>query len=208
VCLQPLASWNCGLESRQGHGCLSHVSAVYGQIDVSATAWSLVQRSPTECAVSECVHEAWIMRTPWPTRGCCPINKNQIHFPLIIQTSGAYHFLANFFYSFSYLVFIISEYISSNSELGYLSPYSNTTTELTTEKSGSISKAGKRITLPRNFQVLGPSQLLIHGYGMLVPKRKEVRTWSWPSAPCSAEVKNTLNYLSLVLHIFTACTEA
>ena len=33
--------------------------------------WSLVQRSPTECHMPECDHEASIMRRPWPTRGCC-----------------------------------------------------------------------------------------------------------------------------------------
>jgi hypothetical protein len=38
---------------------------------VSASGWSLVQRSPTECGVSECDREASIMRRPWPTRGCC-----------------------------------------------------------------------------------------------------------------------------------------
>jgi len=148
------------------------------------------------------------MRTPWPNRGCCPINKNRIHFPLINQTSGAYHSLANFIYSFNHPAFIISEYISSNAESRYLSPYSNTTTECTTEKSGSISKAEKRITLPKNFQVLGPSQPLIHRYSLLVPKSKAVRTWSWLTSPCSAEVKNALSYLSLPLHAFTAWTEA
>jgi hypothetical protein len=28
---------------------------------------------PWECGVSECDHEARIMRRPWPTRGCCSI---------------------------------------------------------------------------------------------------------------------------------------
>jgi len=32
--------------------------------------WSLVQRSPTVCGVSECDHEASIMIRFWPTRGC------------------------------------------------------------------------------------------------------------------------------------------
>jgi hypothetical protein len=41
------------------------------QVEVSASGWSLVQRSPTECGVSECDREASIMRRPWPTRGCC-----------------------------------------------------------------------------------------------------------------------------------------
>jgi len=38
--------------------------------EVSATGRSLVQRSPTECGVSECDREASIMKS-WPTRGCC-----------------------------------------------------------------------------------------------------------------------------------------
>jgi hypothetical protein len=32
---------------------------------------SLVQRSPTECGVSECDREASIMRRPWPIGGRC-----------------------------------------------------------------------------------------------------------------------------------------
>jgi hypothetical protein len=35
-----------------GHGCLSVVSVVCCQVEVSATSWSLVQRSPTDCGVS------------------------------------------------------------------------------------------------------------------------------------------------------------
>jgi hypothetical protein len=35
-----------------GHGCLSVVSVVCCQVEVSATGWSLVQRSPTDCGVS------------------------------------------------------------------------------------------------------------------------------------------------------------
>jgi hypothetical protein len=52
VDLRPLASWDCGFESRQGHGCHSLVSVVCCQVEVSATDRSLVQRSPTECGVS------------------------------------------------------------------------------------------------------------------------------------------------------------
>jgi hypothetical protein len=36
-----------------GHRCLSVVSVVCCQVEVSATGWSLVQRSPTECGVSK-----------------------------------------------------------------------------------------------------------------------------------------------------------
>jgi hypothetical protein len=44
---------NPSVESRQGHGCLSVVSVVCCQVDVSASGLSLVQRSPTDCGVSK-----------------------------------------------------------------------------------------------------------------------------------------------------------
>ena len=50
----PLACWECCFESRQGHGRLSFVVVVCCHAEVPATVWSLVQRSPTECGVSEC----------------------------------------------------------------------------------------------------------------------------------------------------------
>jgi hypothetical protein len=53
VGIRPLAYWDCGFESRLGHGCLSLVSVVCFQVEVSATGRSLVQRSPTECGVSK-----------------------------------------------------------------------------------------------------------------------------------------------------------
>ena len=37
------------------------------KLEVSATYRSLVQRSPTDCGVSECDCEASVMRRPWPT---------------------------------------------------------------------------------------------------------------------------------------------
>ena len=51
-------------------GCLSLVAVVTSQAEVSALGWSFVQRSPTECGVSERDRKASIMRKPWPTRGC------------------------------------------------------------------------------------------------------------------------------------------
>jgi hypothetical protein len=41
----------------------------------SASGLSLVQRSPTECGVSECHPETSIMRRVWPIRGCCAMKK-------------------------------------------------------------------------------------------------------------------------------------
>jgi hypothetical protein len=75
VGLRPLACWGYGFESRRGHGCLSLVSVVCCQVEVSASGWSLVQRCPTDCGVSECDREASTVRRPWPTRGCCDIGE-------------------------------------------------------------------------------------------------------------------------------------
>jgi len=75
VGLRPLACWDCGPESRRGRECLSVVSVVCCQIEVSALGWLLVQRSSTECTVFECGCEASIMRRPWPTGGCCVVEK-------------------------------------------------------------------------------------------------------------------------------------
>ena len=58
--LRPLACWDCRFESRQWHRCLSLVSVVYCQVEVSATGRSLVRRrSPTECGVSVCELHEW-----------------------------------------------------------------------------------------------------------------------------------------------------
>jgi len=42
---QPLACWNCGFESRRGHGSLSVVSVVFCQVEVCQSYRSLVQSS-------------------------------------------------------------------------------------------------------------------------------------------------------------------
>jgi hypothetical protein len=48
------------------------VCVVCCQVEVSATGRSLVQRSPTECGVSECDRKASKKgRGPGPTGGCC-----------------------------------------------------------------------------------------------------------------------------------------
>jgi hypothetical protein len=54
------------------------LSVVCCQVEVSTSGWSLVQRSPTFCGVSECDREASIMRRPWPTRGCCAMGKKRL----------------------------------------------------------------------------------------------------------------------------------
>jgi hypothetical protein len=65
-CWSAVARW---FESRRCRGYLSLVIVVWCQVEVSATGWSLVQRSPTEYVVSECDREASIMRRLWPNTG-------------------------------------------------------------------------------------------------------------------------------------------
>jgi len=50
--------------------CLSLLSFVCCQVEVSAWDWSLLQRNPTECECYECDREASTMRRPWPSTGC------------------------------------------------------------------------------------------------------------------------------------------
>ena len=51
------------------------VSVVWCQVEVSATSWSFVQRSPNDCGESECDLEISWMGRPWPTGGgCCAKN--------------------------------------------------------------------------------------------------------------------------------------
>ena len=54
-----LTCWGCGFESRWVHGSLSVSSVACCQVEISASGWSLVQKSPTYCGASnECDREA------------------------------------------------------------------------------------------------------------------------------------------------------
>ena len=68
VGIRPLACWDRGFESH--HGCLSVVSVVCSQAEVSATDWSPVQRSSTECGASLCVTKKPRTRGYSPLEGC------------------------------------------------------------------------------------------------------------------------------------------
>jgi hypothetical protein len=67
-------------KSRPGHGCLSPASVVCCQVEVSATSWSLVQRSATDCGVSNvCDRETSTKRGgPGPYRAVEPLKKKYI----------------------------------------------------------------------------------------------------------------------------------
>jgi hypothetical protein len=59
------------------------MSVVCCEIEVSASDRSLVQRSRTECGVSECDHKTAVMRRAWPTRGCCAMEKKYLRLFLL-----------------------------------------------------------------------------------------------------------------------------
>jgi hypothetical protein len=75
VGLRPIACCDCSFESRRRRGYLSFVIDVCCVVGVSASVWSLVQRSLTEYGISECDREGSTMRRLWPTGGCCEIKR-------------------------------------------------------------------------------------------------------------------------------------
>ena len=79
VGLRPLACWDRGFESHLGHGCLSVVSVVCSQIEVSAMG--LITR-PEESyrlwCVVVCDQETSLMRRPWPALGRSATRKKNL----------------------------------------------------------------------------------------------------------------------------------
>jgi hypothetical protein len=83
-------------------GCLSLVSVVGCQIEISVSSWSPVQRSPTDCGVSQCDREASILRRPWPTTTVEPLEKQYIYIYIYIYIhTHIYTKLISFVYSAS-----------------------------------------------------------------------------------------------------------
>jgi len=74
VCSRPLACWDGGFDTHRRHRYLSVVCCL---VDDSATCWSLVQRSPIDCHVSDCNRESSIMRRLWPNGGFCVMVKTR-----------------------------------------------------------------------------------------------------------------------------------
>ena len=94
VGLRPRACWDCDYESRRRYGCLSVVSVVCCQVEVSATNRSLVQRSPTDCGASLCVIKKprnWGAKNPLkgfeykPRMGCVAERKKIESWPFVSQ---------------------------------------------------------------------------------------------------------------------------
>ena len=69
--------WACGcsllgmwVRNPARQGCLPLVSVLFCQVEVSATSWPLVQRSPIECGVSEFDREVSVLRKTWSNGEC------------------------------------------------------------------------------------------------------------------------------------------
>ena len=62
----PLACWDCVFESHRGHWWPSLVIVACCQVEVSATNFSLVQRSPTDCGTNFMeMRPAWKSNSLW-----------------------------------------------------------------------------------------------------------------------------------------------
>jgi len=73
--LQLLACWDCGFKSCQGHGCLSVVSIVCCQGEVSVMRWSLIQRSSADCGESCMISKPQVCRGHGPCWATMPQEK-------------------------------------------------------------------------------------------------------------------------------------
>ena len=69
-CLGPIACWDCGFESRRGHGCLSVECCVLSGRDVCDGPIPHPEESYRLWCVTVCDLQTSRMRRPWPTLGC------------------------------------------------------------------------------------------------------------------------------------------
>ena len=72
-----------GSNPTRGHGCLSVVSVVCCQVEVSATDWSFVQRSPTDCGAS-----LYVIKKPRKRGGYSPLEGCKIQPPMGVVAPG------------------------------------------------------------------------------------------------------------------------
>jgi len=85
------------------------VSVVCCQVEVSATSWSLVQRSLTDCV---CDLETSRMRRPWPTLGRSATGGEVI-------CSGISEYLTSSIFRVTELVWLDSDMMRSKVSVGY-----------------------------------------------------------------------------------------
>ena len=77
-CLRPVSAAARLLGYRIPSGAWMSVCSECLCCQVFASGWSLEQRSHTDCGVSECEHEALIVKRPWPTRAVAPSKRAEI----------------------------------------------------------------------------------------------------------------------------------
>jgi hypothetical protein len=103
VAVRPKA-WVCGRSltrivgwNPMGHGCLH----LWVLCVVSASGWSLVQRSPTECGVSKksVIVKPRKMRRPRPPRGCRAIGKKLRFYTLVYELVVVKFYISVFLYT-------------------------------------------------------------------------------------------------------------
>jgi hypothetical protein len=54
---------------------MSLVTVVCFQVEAFTSVRSLAQGCPIDCGVSECDRIPSIIKNPWPSRGCCALDK-------------------------------------------------------------------------------------------------------------------------------------
>jgi len=81
--LRPLACWGCGFECGREHGGLFLVNVVCCQVEASASGWSLIQRGPTECGVSNSVITKPRKGKPWREIGSKRSRKKKLRSVLL-----------------------------------------------------------------------------------------------------------------------------
>ena len=75
--LRPLAWWDYDFGSSSGHRCLSLVNAGCCQVEGDVAGWSLIQRSPTKCVLSEGDSEGSPVLITWSSRACCAMGEKR-----------------------------------------------------------------------------------------------------------------------------------
>jgi len=75
---RPLAYWDYRFESRREQESLALVNFACYQVEVSVSVLSLVQRSLTQCGVSECDRETSIRVVHGPSTGRRAIKKKLV----------------------------------------------------------------------------------------------------------------------------------
>jgi hypothetical protein len=98
VCGRSLARIRGSIPAWSMDDCLLWVSCCC-QVEFFASSWSLIQRSPTHCDVSEYDREASIMRRPWTNGDYCAMEKIKTSVIFMYVRKGSVDYLIYKFWS-------------------------------------------------------------------------------------------------------------